>query len=51
MGTIAVSGVHGHLGAPVLDALAGAGRRDIVNLDGDVGPHLAACWRPPIAPA
>src|SRR5690348_11402142 len=30
MGTIAVSGVHGHLGAPVLDALAAAGRRDVV---------------------
>jgi nucleoside-diphosphate-sugar epimerase len=40
MGTIAVSGVHGHLGGPVLDALAAAGRRDIVDLDSDVAPRL-----------
>lgn len=40
MGTIAVSGVHGHLGGPVLDALGALGRRDVVDLDGDVAPRL-----------
>jgi nucleoside-diphosphate-sugar epimerase len=39
MGTIAVSGVNGHLGRPVLDALAAAGRTTS-TLDGDVGPRL-----------
>ncbi|MBV9932911.1 MAG: hypothetical protein JO367_01295 [Actinobacteria bacterium] len=39
MGTIAVSGVTGHLGGPVTDALRAAGH-EIVTLDGDVGPRL-----------
>jgi nucleoside-diphosphate-sugar epimerase len=40
MGTIAVSGVGGHLGAPVLDALTAAGAGSPVALDGEFGPRL-----------
>jgi nucleoside-diphosphate-sugar epimerase len=40
MGTIAVSGVAGHLGAPVLEALAAVGAGSTVALDGDAGLRL-----------
>lgn len=39
MGTIAVSGVAGHLGGPVLDALRAAGE-EVVTLDSDFAPRL-----------